>query len=30
MRQKRNAQTSIYELFADHDLGRELQTLSEW
>ena len=30
MRQKRNAQRSIYELFADHDLGRELQTLSEW
>ena len=30
MRQKRNAQTSIYELFADHALGRELQTLSEW
>ena len=30
MRQKRNAQTSIYELFADHDLGRELQTMSEW
>ena len=30
MRQKRTAQASIYELFADHDLGRELQGMSEW
>ena len=30
MRQKRTAQASLYELFADHDLGRELQTMSDW
>ncbi len=30
MRQKRTAQASIYELFADHDLGRELQGMSAW
>ncbi len=30
MRQKRTAQASIYELFADHELGRELQGMSEW
>jgi len=30
MRQKRTTQVSIYELFADHDLGRELQGMSEW
>jgi transposase, IS5 family len=30
MRQKRTAQATIYEVFADHELGRELQTMSEW
>ena len=30
MRQKRTAQASIYELFADHDLGRELEGMSAW
>ena len=30
MRQKRTAQASIYEHFADHALGRELRTMSEW
>ncbi|MCL4748411.1 MAG: ISNCY family transposase [Burkholderiaceae bacterium] len=30
MRQKRTAQASIYELFADHDLGRELESMSAW
>ena len=28
MRQKRTAQATIYEVFSDHELGRELQTLS--
>ena len=30
MREKRPAQASIYKLFANHDLGCELQTISEW
>ncbi|MEQ1887443.1 MAG: ISNCY family transposase [Bryobacteraceae bacterium] len=30
MRQKRTAQATIYEVFADHELGRELQTMSAW
>ena len=30
MRQKRTAQSSIYELFSDHDLGRELRAMSDW
>lgn len=30
MREKRTVQVSLYELFADHDLGRELQTMSDW
>ena len=30
MRQKRTAQASIYEQFADHALGQELRTMSQW
>ena len=30
MRQKRTAQATIYEVFSDHELGRELQTMSMW
>ena len=30
MRQKRTAQATIYEVFSDHELGRELQTMSAW
>ena len=30
MRQTRTAQATIYEVFSDHELGRELQTMSEW
>lgn len=30
MRQKRTAQATIYQVFSDHELGRELQTMSEW
>ncbi len=30
MRKKRTAQASIYEVFAPHDIGRELQAMSEW
>ena len=30
MRQKRTAQISIYDGFADHELGRELRAMSEW
>jgi IS5 family transposase len=30
MRQKRTAQASIYEQFADHALGRELRAMSDW
>ena len=30
MRQKRTAQVSIYEQFAEHALGQELRSISEW
>ena len=30
MRQKRTAQASIFELFAPHDIGRELSAMSDW
>ena len=30
MRQKRTAQVTIVEVFSDHELGCELQTMSEW
>ena len=30
MRQKRTAQATLYEVFSDHELGRELQTMSAW
>ena len=30
MREKRTVQTTIFHLFADHTIGRELQTISDW
>ena len=30
MRQKRTAQATIYEVFCDHERGRELQSMSAW
>ena len=30
MRQKRTAQATIFEVFPDHEVGRELQTMSAW
>ena len=30
MRALRTAQSSIFELFAAHDIGRELQAMSAW
>jgi len=30
MRQKRTSQASIFEAFAEHDIGRELQVMSAW
>lgn len=30
MREKRAVQSSIFELYADHDIGRELQAISDW
>ena len=30
MRQKRTSQASIFEAFAAHDIGRELQAMSQW
>lgn len=30
MRQKRPAQVSIFEVFAPHDIGRELSAMSSW
>ena len=30
MREKHTVQSSIFELYADHDFGRELQAMSEW
>ena len=30
MRQKRTAQATIYEVFAAHELGRELEAMSTW
>jgi IS5 family transposase len=30
MRQERIAQTSIFDLFAKHEIGRELKAMSEW
>jgi IS5 family transposase len=30
MRQERTVQASIFEVFAEHDIGRELQAMSDW
>ena len=30
MRQKRTIQTSIFDLFAGHEIGRELKAMSAW
>lgn len=30
MRQERIIQTSIFDLFAEHEIGRELKTMSDW
>src|ERR1700757_1167973 len=30
MRQERTVQVSIFDLFADHEIGRELKAMSQW
>ena len=30
MRQERTVQATIFEVFAQHEIGRELQTMSQW
>jgi IS5 family transposase len=30
MRQERTVQASIFDLFADHEIGRELKGMSQW
>ena len=30
MRQERTVQVSIFDLFAGHEIGRELKSMSEW
>jgi transposase, IS5 family len=30
MRQERTVQASLFDLFADHEIGRELKTMSQW
>ncbi|MDW9983468.1 ISNCY family transposase, partial [Sinorhizobium meliloti] len=30
MRQERTVQASIFDLFAEHEIGRELRAMSEW
>src|ERR1700741_3710582 len=30
MRQQRTVQASIFDLFADHEIGRELKAMSQW
>jgi hypothetical protein len=30
MRQERTVQTSLFDLFADHEIGRELKAMSQW
>ena len=30
MRQERTVQASIFDLFAEHEIGRELKAMSEW
>lgn len=30
MRQERTVQGSIFDLFAEHEIGRELEAMSQW
>jgi IS5 family transposase len=30
MRQERTVQASIFDLFAEHEIGRELSAMSQW
>jgi IS5 family transposase len=30
MRQERTVQASIFDLFAQHEIGRELKAMSQW
>ena len=30
MRQQRTVQASLFDLFAEHEIGRELKTMSQW
>jgi len=30
MRQERTVQATIFEVFAQHDIGRELKAISQW
>ena len=30
MREERTVQASLFDLFADHEIGRELKTMSQW
>ena len=30
MRQERTVQASIFDLFAEHEIGRELKAMSQW
>ena len=30
MRQQRTVQASLFDLFADHEIGRELTAMSQW
>ena len=30
MRQERTVQASLFDLFADHEIGRELRAMSQW
>jgi transposase, IS5 family len=30
MRQERTVQASIFDLYAGHEIGRELKTMSQW
>jgi IS5 family transposase len=30
MRQERTVQSSIFDLFAEHEIGRELKAMSQW
>ena len=30
MRQQRTVQASLFDLFAEHEIGRELKAMSQW